>query len=99
MHERHCGSLSMCERVFKFSDSCSLAHYNPTLLIPRSSTYKQKDITRRTGHISYTYVLIVVVCVCSYDTCLSSGVIFHTGLCIKRGKFYTLLFLTNLNFS
>lgn len=81
MHERHCGSLSICEseRVFKFSDSCSLVHYNPTLLIPRSSTYKQKDTTRRTGHISYTYVLIVVVCVCVL-MCLSSGIKFHTGL-------------------
>lgn len=46
--EGHRGSLCMCERVFKFSDSCSLVHYNPTLLIPQSSRHQQKETMART---------------------------------------------------
>ena len=60
MCEGHCGSLCMCERVFKFSDSCSLVHYNPTLLIPsKQQTPAERDAgddgtdsTGRTRHIS-----------------------------------------------
>lgn len=80
--------------MFKFSDSCSLVHYNPTLLISRSSRKRLLVMTAQTlqeGQDAFGSWRKTVGCFC-FVILQKDSVSIHEIWCWKKAQLYIYFF-------